>query len=209
MRTADATIDISSLDWQKGNGLLPAVVQDADTMQVLMLGYMSEKALEQTYATGLVTFFSRSRNEIWQKGETSGNTLRVVSVRVDCDNDTLLVQARPAGPVCHLGTPSCFDDGQAPGIGFLAHLEQVVSARRQDPTEESYTAKLFAAGNKRIAQKVGEEGVEAALAGATGDVEELKEEAADLLFHLTVLLQSNNVTLSDVISVLRARHQKS
>ncbi len=209
MWSDDEAIDISSLDWQKGNGLLPAVVQDADTLQVLMLGYMNEKALEQTYESGLVTFCSRSRNEIWQKGETSGNTLQLVSIRVDCDRDTLLVQARPAGPVCHLGTPGCFDDGLAPGIGFLARLEQVVSARRTVPDEQSYTSKLFVAGKKRIAQKVGEEGVEAALAGATGDTDELKEEAADLLFHLTVLLQANDVPLSEVMSVLRARHQKS
>ncbi|WP_306252647.1 bifunctional phosphoribosyl-AMP cyclohydrolase/phosphoribosyl-ATP diphosphatase HisIE [Parvularcula sp. IMCC14364] len=209
MRPRDADIDVQGLDWQKSNGLIPAIIQDADTLQVLMLGYMNRESLEKTHASGLVTFFSRSRQALWQKGETSGNTLTVVSVKMDCDKDTLLVLARRNGPVCHLGTRSCFADGEAPGIGFLAELEQVVSDRRSAAPDSSYTAKLFAAGKKRIAQKVGEEGVETALAGAAGDRDELKEEAADLLYHLTVLLQANDMLLSDVLSVLRTRHQKT
>lgn len=197
------SIDAGKLDWQKGEGLLPAVVQHADTASVLMLAYMSPESLEQTERTGLVTFFSRSRRALWTKGETSGNRLQLIDISADCDNDTLLVRARPTGPVCHLGTENCFD---SPDYAFLSELQQIIAARAVAAPGSSYTAKLLAAGTRKIAQKVGEESVEVALAASAGDNEELIEESADLLYHLLVLLQDRGVTLSDVSSCLRRRH---
>lgn len=202
-------IDPDNVDFAKGDGLVPAIVQDADTRQVLMLGYMNRDALAQTVSTKRVTFFSRSKNRLWTKGETSGNTLSMVSIRADCDDDTLLVQARPAGPACHKGSVSCFDDGDAPGLGFLARLVSVIASRRDSDPDKSYVASLLAKGPLKTAQKVGEEGVETALAGAAQDDAALTEESADLLFHLIVLLESRNVALSDVIETLRGRHGKS
>lgn len=202
-------IDPDNVDFAKGDGLVPAIVQDADTRQVLMLGYMNRDALAQTVSTKRVTFFSRSKNRLWTKGETSGNTLSMVSIRADCDDDTLLVQARPAGPACHKGSVSCFDDGDAPGLGFLARLISVIALRRDSDPDKSYVASLLAKGPLKTAQKVGEEGVETALAGAAQDDAALREESADLLFHLIVLLESRNVALSDVIETLRGRHGKS
>ncbi len=202
-------IDPDNVDFAKGDGLVPAIVQDADTRQVLMLGYMNRDALAQTVSTKRVTFFSRSKNRLWTKGETSGNTLSMVSIRADCDDDTLLVQARPAGPACHKGSVSCFDDGDAPGLGFLARLVSVIGSRRDSDPDKSYVASLLAKGPLKTAQKVGEEGVETALAGAAQDDAALTEESADLLFHLIVLLESRNVALSDVIETLRGRHGKS
>ncbi len=202
-------IDPDNVDFAKGDGLVPAIVQDADTRQVLMLGYMNRDALAQTVSTKRVTFFSRSKNRLWTKGETSGNTLSLVSIRADCDDDTLLVQARPAGPACHKGSVSCFDDGDAPGLGFLARLISVIASRRDSDPDKSYVASLLAKGPLKTAQKVGEEGVETALAGAAQDDAALREESADLLFHLIVLLESRNVALSDVIETLRGRHAKS
>ena len=202
-------IDPDNVDFAKGDGLVPAIVQDADTRQVLMLGYMNRDALAQTVSTKRVTFFSRSKNRLWTKGETSGNTLSLVSIRADCDDDTLLVQARPAGPACHKGSVSCFDDGDAPGLGFLARLVSVIASRRDSDPDKSYVASLLAKGPLKTAQKVGEEGVETALAGAAQDDAALREESADLLFHLIVLLESRNVALSDVIETLRGRHAKS
>ena len=202
-------IDPDNVDFAKGDGLVPAIVQDADTRQVLMLGYMNRDALAQTVSTKRVTFFSRSKNRLWTKGETSGNTLSMVSIRADCDDDTLLVQARPAGPACHKGSVSCFDDGDAPGLGFLARLVSVIASRRDSDPDKSYVASLLAKGPLKTAQKVGEEGVETALAGAAQDDAALREESADLLFHLIVLLESRNVALSDVIETLRGRHGKS
>lgn len=202
-------IDPDNVDFAKGDGLVPAIVQDADTRQVLMLGYMNRDALAQTVSTKRVTFFSRSKNRLWAKGETSGNTLSMVSIRADCDDDTLLVQARPAGPACHKGSVSCFDDGDAPGLGFLARLVSVIASRRDSDPDKSYVASLLAKGPLKTAQKVGEEGVETALAGAAQDDAALREESADLLFHLIVLLESRNVALSDVIETLRGRHGKS
>ena len=198
--------DIDSIDWRKSGGLVPAVVQDAQTLQVLMLAYMNRDALEMTLAGGFVTFFSRSRDTIWRKGDTSGNRLRLVSAHTDCDSDCLRVLANPEGPACHLETTSCFSEDDAPGVGWLPRLAQIVASRKAANPASSYTAKLFAKGPRKIAQKVGEEGVEAALAGAALDADELKQESADLLFHLLVLLETNGVTLDDVMAVLRERH---
>lgn len=197
--------EIDGLDFAKGGGLIAAVVQDAATLQVLMLAYMDRAALEETIASGEATFFSRSRGGRWRKGETSGNRLAVVSVTRDCDGDAVLVRVTPTGPACHLGTTSCFGPETAPGIGRLGALERTIAARAAAPESESWTAKLLAGGPKRIAQKVGEEGVETALAGAAGTSEELCAEAADLLYHLTVLLHARGATLEDVTAVLAAR----
>lgn len=205
-RSAPLTLaDVNALDWGKVAGLMPAVVQDRATLQVLMLGYMDRAALEQTLATRRVTFMSRSKGRLWVKGETSGDFLENAEVHVDCDDDALLVLANPKGPTCHLGTPSCFTEEAAPGVGWIARLEQIVAARAEAPPEESYTRRLLDEGPARAAQKVGEEGVETALAGATGDPG-LKGEAADLLFHLLVLLKARGLPLSSVVDELRARH---
>lgn len=197
---------LPNLDWAKGDGLLPAIIQDADTQQVLMLGYMNAAALEQTLATKRVTFFSRSKNRLWTKGESSGHFLDLVDVTADCDADALLVRARPNGPTCHRGTCSCFGDEGATGTGFLAQLERTVNQRIASGDEKSYTAKLVREGVKRVAQKVGEEGVETALAATAGDNAELASEAADLLFHLIVLLRTKGLSLQDALSVLEQRH---
>lgn len=197
--------NLAAVDFAKGGGLVPAVVQDAATLQVLMLAYMDEAALAETLQSGEATFFSRSRGGRWRKGETSGNRLKVVSVTADCDGDTLLVLAEPMGPACHLGTTSCFGAEDAPGLGRLARLEQTIAGRAGADPQASWTAKLLAQGPKRIAQKVGEEGVETALAGAAGDEEELANESADLVYHLLVLLRSRGMALKDVVKVLAAR----
>lgn len=198
--------DPAPLAWDKMGGLLPAVVQDAESGQVLMLGYMDRSALQATLDDKLVTFFSRSKNRLWRKGETSGNVLRLVELRADCDGDAVLVLATPGGPTCHLGTDSCFGS-EAPGAGWLASLERIVADRATAPPDESYTARLLADGPAKAAQKVGEEGVEVALAAVSRDVDGLTEEAADLLFHLLVTLRSRDVPLSDVIDRLKRRHQ--
>ena len=170
-----------------------------------MLGYMNEESLAKTNATGLVTFYSRSRQELWTKGETSGNTLALVSITVDCDNDTLLVRANPTGPTCHEGTVSCFGDNGPEGLGFLGYLEDLIEARKTADPESSYTAKLLQGPLRRAAQKVGEEGVETALAAVAETEDKLTSEAADLLYHLTVLLAAKDVKLADVINELRSR----
>ncbi|TVQ29151.1 MAG: bifunctional phosphoribosyl-AMP cyclohydrolase/phosphoribosyl-ATP diphosphatase HisIE [Wenzhouxiangella sp.] len=198
---------IKHLDWTKGDGLLPAIVQHAGDGRVLMLGYMNAEALEKTRASGKVTFFSRSKQRLWTKGETSGHVLELVDLLGDCDADTILVKAIPHGPTCHLGTPTCFGDTPAPGVAFLSRLEAVVRERAESGDSASYTARLLNAGIKRCAQKVGEEGVEVALAAMAGDREELAEESADLLFHLLVCLQAADVSLDTVMAVLRRRHQ--
>ena len=195
------------LDWAKGDGLLPAIVQDAETGRVLMLGYMNAEALEKTRATGHVTFFSRSKQRLWTKGETSGNTLELVETRIDCDRDTLLVQARPHGPTCHTGTATCFGEAVRPPLAFLGELERVIEARRGADPASSYTAKLLDRGVKRCAQKVGEEGVEVALAATAGNRVELVNESADLLYHLLVVLAASEVGLEDVLKVLEDRHR--
>jgi phosphoribosyl-ATP pyrophosphohydrolase/phosphoribosyl-AMP cyclohydrolase len=199
---------IDSLQWQKMNGLLPAIVQDAFDGRVLMQAYMSPESLARSLESGKVTFWSRSRQSLWTKGETSGNTLELVSIHGDCDGDCLLVLARPAGPACHRGSETCFDDTAevAPTLAFIAALERVVAQRDRDRPEGSYTTRLFEAGVKRIAQKVGEEGVETALAGATADPDELRNESADLLYHLLVLLRASGLSLREVVETLESRH---
>ena len=204
-REALSAADAAGLDWEKGGGLVPAVVQDARTLQVLMLAYVDRAALAETLESGEATFFSRSRGGRWRKGETSGNVLRVREVLADCDGDTLLVRAEPAGPACHENTTSCFGAADAPGLGVLARLEATIDARASADPERSWTARLLSEGPKRAAQKVGEEGVETALAGAAGDDAELSEEAADLLYHLMVLLKSRGLQLQDVLDVLARR----
>jgi phosphoribosyl-ATP pyrophosphohydrolase/phosphoribosyl-AMP cyclohydrolase len=201
--------DVGRLDWAKGDGLLPAVVQHARTGRVLMLGYMNEAALRATLAGGRVVFFSRSRQSMWTKGETSGHFLDVVDVSTDCDSDALLVLADPLGPTCHNGTESCFDQAAATDaqrLAFLALLERIIANRIADQPEGSYTAKLFSEGPGRIAQKVGEEGVETALAAVTRDDEGLVGECADLLYHLLLLLKSRDLSLEQVAAELKARH---
>jgi phosphoribosyl-ATP pyrophosphohydrolase/phosphoribosyl-AMP cyclohydrolase len=200
------TFDPDQLDWPKGDGLLPAIVQHARTGEVLMLGYMNAEALEATQRTGRVTFFSRSKQRLWTKGESSGHVLELESIRVDCDADTLLVTAIPHGPTCHTGTSSCFGETVRPPLGFLAELDALVARRHAERPEGSYTTRLFEGGVRRIAQKVGEEGVETALAGVAQGDEELLGEAADLVFHLTVLLRSRGLSLADVVNLLAARH---
>lgn len=203
-----ATEDIARIDWEKANGLVPAIVQHAFDGRVLMQAWMNREALERTLQSGRVTFWSRSRQELWTKGETSGNVLELGAVYSDCDSDSLLVMAMPAGPTCHRGSDSCFDSETrtAPGLSFLAELERVVAQRYEERPEGSYTTRLFEAGVKRIAQKVGEEGVETALAAVAADTEELVNESADLLYHLLVLLRAQGLKLSDITSTLEARH---
>lgn len=194
------------IDFEKGGGLVPAIVQDDRTEQVLMLGYMNAESLAKTQDTGLVTFYSRSRQTLWTKGETSGNTLALKSLTVDCDNDTLLVRATPTGPTCHEGTTSCFGDGGPEGLGFLAYLDTLIEGRKSADADSSYTAKLLQGPLRRAAQKVGEEGVETALAAVAETDDKLISEAADLIYHLTVLLRAKDIDIMDVISELRGRH---
>ena len=197
----------NKLAWDKMDNLLPAIVQDALSGKVLMQGYMDQDALAKTLETGKVTFFSRSKQRLWTKGETSGNTLDLVSVACDCDQDSLSVLDNPNGPTCNTGVESCWFDGNTPAFTFLADLERVLAARKDADPKSSYTASLYNKGIKRIAQKVGEEGVETALAATVHDKEELKNEAADLLYHLTVLLQASDMSLNDALNVLRERHK--
>ena len=192
------------LDWEKTDGLMPVIVQHAVSGEVLMLGYMNPEALDKTIESGKVTFFSRTKQRLWTKGETSGNFLNVVNITPDCDNDTLLVLANPIGPTCHKGTSSCFGDTAHQWL-FLYQLEQLLAERKSADPETSYTAKLYASGTKRIAQKVGEEGVETALAAVAQDTQALSNEAADLLFHLLVLLHARGLALADVEHVLSMR----
>ena len=203
------------LRFDAATGLLPAVVQDADTGQVLMLAYLNAEAWRRTQAEGRVTFYSRSRQQLWTKGETSGNYLRVVSLHVDCDADTVLIRARPDGPTCHRGTVSCFENtahqvvAPVAPVGLLAELERLIQGRRDHPERSpgSYTVSLFALGLPKIAQKVGEEAVETVIDAVAGHRATLPGEAADLLFHLLVLLVATEVPLVEVLAVLAARHQ--
>jgi phosphoribosyl-ATP pyrophosphohydrolase/phosphoribosyl-AMP cyclohydrolase len=195
-----------TIDWQKVDNLIPAIVQDTHTRQVLMLGYMNREALEQTQASQRVTFFSRTKERLWQKGETSGNFLALTSVQLDCDQDTLLIEAVPAGPTCHLGTTSCFGDAHAPGVGFLGHLETIIRERHQELPEGSYTTRLFKEGIDRISQKVGEEAIETVIAAKNTERDPLINEVSDLVYHLLVLLREKSVDLNDVVEQLRARH---
>ena len=203
MTAVTSSCELDAVDWEKGDGLVPAIVQDGRSLRVLMLGYMNRAALQQTLETGLVTFYSRSRLRLWQKGETSGHVMQCREIRLDCDWDTLLVLVEAKGPACHLGTETCFGTEEAPGLGVLADLAATIRQRRQDAPPDSYTAKLFAAGIRRIAQKVGEEGVEVALAAT--NAEDLAAESADLLYHLLVLLEASGIGLNEVLAVLRDR----
>ena len=200
-------INLDKIDWDKGQGLVPAIVQNIDNGQILMLAYMDRAALAQTISSKKVTFFSRSKNRLWTKGETSGNWLDFISGEMDCDADTLLIQARPQGPSCHTGSVTCFNDEAPSNIGFLDQLATLISERHTTMPEDSYTTSLFAEGKALIAQKVGEEGVELALARMKDDGVEMANEAADLLFHMMVLLEDAGLTLADATSVLQNRHK--
>ncbi len=206
-RGLNPPMDSKQLDWDKMDGLLPAVVQDANTAEVLMLGYMNDDALAKTRSSGHVTFFSRSKQRLWTKGETSGNVLECVDIKSDCDGDALLVIAKPAGPTCHLQTQTCFGDDPVLSLSFLARLQALVERRKREKPAGSYTTALFAMGTRRIAQKVGEEGVETALAAATKDNDNLIDESADLLFHLLVLLSDRGLSLGAVLDRLAQRHE--
>ncbi|HAS6196957.1 TPA: bifunctional phosphoribosyl-AMP cyclohydrolase/phosphoribosyl-ATP diphosphatase HisIE [Vibrio vulnificus] len=205
--------EVSSLaeriNWEKVDGLVPAIVQDFQSSQVLMMGYMNQDALAKTGETGQVTFFSRTKERLWTKGETSGNVLQLVNMSLDCDNDTLLVKVNPIGPTCHTGTTTCWDgDPQEESqMVWLHQLEQLLAARKSADPDSSYTASLYARGTKRISQKVGEEGVEVALAATSGDKAELVCESADLIYHLLVLLQDQGLSMNDVINKLKERHK--
>ncbi|WP_162557035.1 MULTISPECIES: bifunctional phosphoribosyl-AMP cyclohydrolase/phosphoribosyl-ATP diphosphatase HisIE [Proteus] len=199
---------LAQLDWEKVDNLMPVIIQNAISGDVLMLGYMNKEALDMTLKSGNVTFYSRTKQRLWTKGETSGNFLKLVNIYPDCDNDTLLILANPIGPTCHNGTESCFAPAQSQW-GFLYELENILRERKNASPDSSYTARLYASGTKRIAQKVGEEGVETALAATVNDREELRNEASDLLYHLMVLLQDQSLSLSDVIGCLQERHKKA
>ncbi|KQY84907.1 bifunctional phosphoribosyl-AMP cyclohydrolase/phosphoribosyl-ATP diphosphatase HisIE [Brevundimonas sp. Root1423] len=198
-------IDATALDFDKSGGLIPVVVQDAATLQVLTLAYMDRAALDETITSKEATFFSRSRGGRWRKGEISGDRLHVVSITPDCDGDALVLKVRPVGNACHLNRISCFGDEDAPGLGRIARLEATIAARAAADPSESWTARLLSEGPKRAAQKVGEEGVETALAGAAGPDTELASEAADLVYHLLVLLRARNMVFQDVLDVLAQR----
>ncbi|WP_448518354.1 bifunctional phosphoribosyl-AMP cyclohydrolase/phosphoribosyl-ATP diphosphatase HisIE [Rhodoflexus sp.] len=194
-------------DFDKSSGLLPAVVQDATTGKVLMLGYMNEEAYQKTLAEKTVTFFSRSKNRLWTKGETSGNFLHVVDMILDCDRDTLLIKARPQGPTCHTGADTCFDESNKSNVLFIEHLKHIIRNRKDASPDSSYTAKLFAKGINKIAQKVGEEAVELVIEAKDNNKDLFLGEAADLLFHYLVLLEAKSIDLNEVIDVLRQRHR--
>lgn len=194
------------LNWAKMAGLVPAIIQDSETHQVLMLGYMNKEALAQTIATGRVTFFSRSKGRLWTKGENSGNFLSLVKISADCDGDAILVFAKPNGPTCHSGATSCFCGSEADNLFFLKKLSSIICQRRQEKPGKSYTVKLFNDGLKRIAQKVGEEGIETAIAALADTKEQLLNECADLIYHLLVLLEAKNIKINEVMDVLIERN---
>ena len=199
------TVDIDAIDWKKSGGLVPAVVQHWRSGTVLMLGYLNRDALSQTLQSGKVTFWSRSKQRSWTKGETSGNFLMLRSIHIDCDHDTVLFLVEPTGPTCHLGSNSCFGDAAEPSVAVLASLEDVIAQRDRERPADSYTTRLFESGIRRIAQKVGEEGLETALAAVAQDASSITSEAADLLYHLLVLLRARNVSLDDVAKELQTR----
>jgi phosphoribosyl-ATP pyrophosphohydrolase/phosphoribosyl-AMP cyclohydrolase len=194
------------IDFKKGDGLVPIIVQDNNTLQVLMLGYMNEEALQKTRKEQKVTFYSRSKNRLWTKGEESGNFLFVQSIEVDCDNDTILIKANPIGPTCHKGTTTCF--GTDPAKGFLYELEQIISQRIDNNDESSYTNQLFRRGINKVAQKVGEEAVELVIEAKDNDANLFKNEAADLMYHYLILLKAKGYTLQDIEAVLKGRSKK-
>jgi len=195
-----------NIDFSKGNGLIPVVIQDNNTLQVLMVGYMNEEAFNKTTKENIVTFFSRSKNRLWKKGETSGNFLYVKEISADCDNDSILIKVNPAGPTCHTGSTSCF--GNESSKGFIYELEQIIYQRIKDNSEESYTNKLYKKGINKVAQKVGEEAVELVIEAKDNNIDLFKNEAADLLYHLLILLKAKGVTLQSIEGVLKERHKK-
>lgn len=195
-------------NFDKMNGLIPAIIQDASTNKVLMLGFMNEESLEKTKQTGLVTFYSRTKERLWTKGETSGNFLRVKEIIADCDNDTLIIKVIPDGVVCHTGSQTCFGEENISDLEFLNYLTELIESRKEVNQDNSYTSKLFAAGSKRIAKKVGEEAVELALEAENGEMDRFIDEAADLLFHTMVLLSSRNINLITIANRLKERHSK-
>lgn len=198
-------LDINTLDFKKSNGLLPCIVQDSSTQVVLMLGYMNEEALQKTLAEKKLTFFSRSKQRLWTKGETSGNFLHLVDAYQDCDNDTLLVKVKPAGPACHTGADTCFNQkNETQGLAFL---ETIIQQRKQNPKEGSYTNQLLNSGINKVAQKVGEEAVELVIEAKDNNRDLFLGEAADLMYHYLVLLAAKGHSLSDVVSVLKQRHK--
>ena len=194
-------------DFEKGEGLIPTIIQDADTQKVLMLGYMNEEALQKTQQEGRVTFYSRSKQRLWTKGESSGNYLEVKDIRIDCDNDTLLIKVNPVGPVCHTGADTCFSEKNE-GSAFLHQLESVIIDRKLNPDESSYTSSLFKKGINKIAQKVGEEAVEIVIEAKDDNKDLFLGEAADLLYHYLVLLAAKDIKLDEVLDLLKGRHQK-
>ena len=194
-------------DFEKGEGLIPTIIQDADTQKVLMLGYMNEEALQKTQQEGRVTFYSRSKQRLWTKGESSGNYLEVKDIRIDCDDDTLLIKVNPAGPVCHTGADTCFSEKNE-GSAFLHQLESVIIDRKLNPDESSYTSSLFKKGINKIAQKVGEEAVEIVIEAKDDNKDLFLGEAADLLYHYLVLLAAKDIKLDEVLDLLKGRHQK-
>ena len=196
-----------NLDFEKMNGLIPAIIQDAVTQKVLMLGFMNQEAYQKTLDTKLVTFYSRTRNKLWTKGEESGNFLDVVEILPDCDNDTLLIKARPRGPVCHTGHDTCFDEKNTKGMAFIDYLQHFIQKRKQEMPENSYTTKLFSRGINRMAQKVGEEAVEVVIESKDHNDDLFLGEAADLVYHLIVLLTAKGFSLDDVAAVLESRHK--
>ena len=195
-------------NFDKGNGLLPVIIQDATTAKVLMLGYMNAEALEKTRQEEKVTFWSRSKNRLWTKGETSGNFLLTEEIKIDCDKDTLLIKVRPQGPACHTGTDTCFNEENSSRTGFIDQLRRIIKDRKENPSDASYTASLFAKGINKVAQKVGEEAVELVIEAKDDNKELFMGEAADLLFHYLVLLEAKGYSLDEVIQVLEERHQK-
>jgi phosphoribosyl-ATP pyrophosphohydrolase/phosphoribosyl-AMP cyclohydrolase len=195
-----------NIDFSKGNGLVPVVIQDNNTLQVLMVGYMNEEAFKKTRKEKKVTFFSRSKNRLWTKGETSGNFLYVEEISADCDNDSILIKVNPAGPVCHTGSISCFGDESAKG--FIYKLEHIINQCIKNNTKESYTNQLFKKGINKVAQKVGEETVELIIESKDNNIELFRNEAADLLYHLLILLKAKGVNLQSIEDVLKKRHEK-
>jgi phosphoribosyl-ATP pyrophosphohydrolase/phosphoribosyl-AMP cyclohydrolase len=196
------------IDFQKVNGLVPVIIQDAVSNKVLMLGYMNQEALDITLETKKVTFFSRTKQRLWTKGETSGNFLEVVSIQVDCDNDTLLIKANPVGPVCHTGADTCFFEENKSKTYFLDNLRSIIKDRKNSPSDKSYTSSLFEKGINKVAQKVGEEAVEIVIEAKDDNKDLFLGEAADLLFHYLVLLEAKNIELDEVMELLIERHQK-
>lgn len=197
-----------NIDFEKVNGLVPAIIQDADSNKVLMLGYMNKEAVEQTLSSGKVTFFSRTKNRLWVKGETSGNFLNLESMELDCDQDTLLVRVKPVGPVCHTGDDTCFGETNDSKTAFIDHLRGIIKERKNSPSSKSYTSSLFASGINKVAQKVGEEAVEIVIEAKDDNKDLFLGEAADLLFHYLILLEAKEIELDEVMEVLIQRHQK-